>query len=117
MTVSANCAFNAAAAPWTRGGLLWGIRATTGEPVAFHWPSEELSLELELPQPMLDWGAESNTFANEASLAAGMTYRPLAESAVDTRIWWDEQTDERRAAARGWPTAEQIQAALKRLQG
>ena len=32
-----------------------------------------------------------------------------------TLAWWREQTDERRARARGWPTAEQEKAALAKL--
>ena len=110
-------AFNAAGSPWTRGGLLWGIRATTSEPVSFHWITPDLDYELEVPQPMLDWGTESNIFTNGASLGAGMVYRTLAESAVDTRAWWLEQSEERRAEARGWPTDEQVKEAVARMKG
>jgi len=109
--------FNAAGAVWTRGGLLWGIRAVSSEAVTFHWPTAELANELELSAPMLDWGDQSNTFTNEASLAAGMVYRTLAESAIDTREWWLEQTAERREGARGWPTDEQVKEALARMPG
>jgi len=103
--------FNAAAAPWTRAGLLWGIRATTTEAVRFHWPTAELAAELEMPVPMLNWGEVSNSFANAASLGAGQVYRPLAESALGTLQWWRGQSQERRDGARGWP-AEGLEAKL-----
>lgn len=107
--------FNAAGKPWSREGLLWGIRATTSAACRFHWPTAELAAELEMPAPMLDWGAESNTFGNQASLAAGQTYRTLADSTVATLEWWRSQPSERRLSARGWPTAEQEKTALARL--
>jgi 2'-hydroxyisoflavone reductase len=108
--------FNTAGPAWTREGLLWGIRATASKACRFHWPTPELAAELEMPAPMLDWGSESNTWGNQASLAAGMTYRTLADSATATLEWWRQQPSERRLAARGWPTAEQEKKALERLE-
>jgi 2'-hydroxyisoflavone reductase len=108
-------AFNAAGSVWTREGLLWGIKATVGHEVAFHWPSPELAEELELPAPMLDWGSDSNTFGNAASRAAGLDYRTLADSTVDTVKWWRGLDAERRANPRGWPSGEQLERALARL--
>lgn len=110
-------AFNAAAPAVTRAGLLWGIRATTAADVTFHWPTPELAAELELPAPMLDWGSESAVFPWAASLAAGLAYRPLMDSALGTLQWWRAQPAERRAKPRGWPTAEQEAAALAKLAG
>ena len=109
--------FNAAASPWTQEGLLWGIRGTTSTVVNFHWPSAELSKELGLLAPMLEWSERSMTFANDRSLGAGIAYRPLADSAMATLRWWQDQTEERRANPRGWPTEEQSQAALERIRG
>ena len=110
-------AFNAAGPVFSREGMLWAIRGTTGKEVTFHWPSAELAEELELPAPMMDWGTDSNIFDNAASRAAGMDYRPLADSMKGTLEWWHAQDDERRANTRGWPTAEQEEAALKRMKG
>jgi 2'-hydroxyisoflavone reductase len=107
--------FNAAASPWTQEGLLWGIRGTTSAIVNFHWPSAELSAELELLAPMLEWSEPSTSFANERSLGAGIAYRPLGDSATGTLEWWQAQPEERRANPRGWPTEEQSQAALERI--
>lgn len=107
--------FNAAGSVYTREGLLWGVKATTGSEVTFHWPTPELAEELELPAPMLDWGTDSRTFGNAASRAAGLDYRPLVDSTLATLTWWREQSDERRGKARGWPTAEKEKAALARM--
>ncbi len=107
--------FNAAGSPWTREGLLWGIRATTSTACRFHWPAADLTAELEMPAPMLDWGVASNTFGNQASLDAGQNYRTLADSTAATLEWWRSQPSARRVAARGWPTADQEKAALARL--
>jgi len=108
-------AFNASGSVWTREGLLWGIKATVGKEVAFHWPNAELVEELEMPAPMLDWGSQSNTFANAASRGAGLEYRSLAESTMATLEWWRGQSDERRGSPRGWPSAAQEKAALERI--
>lgn len=109
--------FNATAAPWTRAGMLWGIRGTASAAVEFHWPSAELATELELPAPMLEWGDRPNSFANDRSLGAGIAYRPLGDSATATLQWWRDQPEERRANPRGWPTEEQSRAALERIRG
>lgn len=108
--------FNAAGPPYLREGMLWGIRGTTSEPVRFHWATPELVEELGLSMPMMDWGRDRPvSFGNEASIAAGMSYRPLAETAVDTHGWWNEQPPERRENPRRWMSAEQEKEALARL--
>jgi len=109
--------FNAAGPTWTRAGLLWGIQGTSGRNVTFFWPSPELVAELELPCPMLNWGDQSRIYGNAASRAAGLDYRPLADSTRDTLTWWNAQSEERRAKARGWPTPEQEDSALDVLRG
>ncbi|MCB1184483.1 NAD-dependent epimerase/dehydratase family protein [bacterium] len=110
-------AFNAAGQTWTRAGLLWAIRADTGVESTFHWCTPEVAAELEYPFPMLAWGETSTTFDNAASRAAGLDYRPLADSTAATLAWWREQPDERRANPRGWPDAELEGRALARLGG
>lgn len=109
--------FNAAGSVFTREGMLWAIKGSTGREVTFHWPSAELAEELELPAPMMDWGHESNSFDNAASRAAGLDYRPLADSARDTVEWFAGLDEERRKNARGWPTPELEQEALARMKG
>ena len=108
--------FNAAGPPYSREGMLWAIRGTTSEPVRFHWATAELIAELGLSMPMMDWGRDRPvSFANEASIAAGMSYRPIADTTVTLHAWWAEQPAERRGNPRGWMSAEQEEEALARL--
>jgi len=108
--------FNAAgpASRIDRSGLMWGLRATTAAPVDFFWPSEELLSELEINQPMMS-GDDSYHFANEASMAAGLSYRSITDTALATLAWWRSLPEERRSNPRRWPTAEQESAAIARL--
>jgi 2'-hydroxyisoflavone reductase len=97
-----------------RGGLMWGLRALTAEPVRLHWPSDDLLEELGIDQPMM--GRENSIhFDNAASMAAGLHYRSLADTAQGTLAWWQSQPEERRAKARGWPSAAQEQSAIERI--
>jgi 2'-hydroxyisoflavone reductase len=108
--------FNAAgpASPVDREGLMWGLRAQTDEPVRFHWPTDELLGELEIDLPMMSEG-NSEHFENAASMAAGLSYRSLTDTAQDTLAWWHSLPEERRASPRRWPSAEQEKAAIARL--
>ena len=104
-------------APISREGLMWGLAATTGAPVRFHWPDAALVDDMGIPMPMLATEETSVHFRNEASIAAGHPYRPLADSARGTLDWWRSQTEERRANARRWPSAEQERDAIARIAG
>ena len=108
--------FNAAgpSSPVDRSGLMWGLRALTAEPVTFHWPADELLDELDINQPMMG-REDSYHFANEASVNAGLRYRSLADTAVDTLSWWKSLPGDRRENPRRWPTAEQERAAIQRI--
>ena len=107
--------FNGGDTPWSRQGMLWGIRATTDAECRFHFPSAELAGELQWSAPMLAWGDASMTFGTEGARRTGLQCRPLAESAVDTRAWWRAQSEDRRSAARGWPSDEFEREALRRM--
>jgi 2'-hydroxyisoflavone reductase len=108
--------YNAAGPAYSREGMLWAIRGTTSEPVRFHWATPELIQDLELSMPMMDWGRDRPvTFENEASIAAGMSYRPIADTTVDLHAWWNEQPAERRENPRQWMSADQEREALARL--
>jgi len=108
--------FNAAGAPYTREGMLWAIRGTTSKHVRFQWATPELIEELDLSMPMMDWGRDRPvSFQNAASIAAGVSYRPIADTVVDTHAWWNEQPAERRENARAWMSPEQEKEALARL--
>ena len=108
--------FNAAgpASPISREGLLWGLRAMTSSPVRFHWASEAVLAELGIEPPMLARDFPVH-FENGAAMAAGLRFRPLAETAADTLTWWHEQPAERRASPRGFIAPEKERAALSRL--
>lgn len=108
--------FNAAgpASVVDRAGLMWGLRAQTAEPVRFHWPSDELLTELGIDLPMM--GREDSAhFANSASMATGLRYRSLADTAAATLAWWQSLPEERRNNPRRWPTAEQEKSAIERI--
>ena len=114
--------FNAAgpASGISRAETLWGLRALTGEAVRFHWPDSALLGEMGISLPLAaaprsgDQSASFH-FANEASQAAGLRYRALADTARATLEWWQAQPADRRASPRGWPTAEQERAAIERI--
>jgi 2'-hydroxyisoflavone reductase len=97
-----------------RAGLMWGLRAQTAKPVRFHWPSDELLNELGIELPMMQ-GGDAPRFENAASMAAGLRYRSLTDTARDTLDWWHSLPDERQAKPRRWPTAEQEAAAVAAL--
>lgn len=60
-------------------------------------------------------GGGSVHFDSTAAQAAGLHYRPLADTASATLAWWRAQPAERRAKAEGWPTPEQEAQALRQL--
>jgi 2'-hydroxyisoflavone reductase len=109
--------FNAAgpATPYTREGLMWGLRAMTDRPLTFFWPSWDLLEESGFNTPMMGPGDQQSVFANAASIEAGLHYRPLVDTATATLDWWRAQSDERRANARNWPTAELERRLIDRL--
>ena len=109
--------FNAAgpASPMDRNGLMWGLRAQTAEPVNFYWPSPDLLDEFGISMPMMRQERGSTHFDNTASMAAGLRYRSLADTATGTLEWWQSQPEERRASPRRWPDQEQVNKAIARL--
>lgn len=95
--------------------VLWGLAALTAEPVRFHWATAASLEKAGLNLPLTGWFRRPFGFANAASQAAGLRYRSLADSANGTLAWWRSLSAERRAAARGWPTAEREQAVIQSL--
>jgi len=109
--------FNAVgpSSPFTREGLMWGLRAMTDAPVRFHWPDWALLEDSGFNTPMMRPGDRQVEFANAASIAAGLHYRSLADTASGTWQWWNAQTPERRANARNWPTRELERELIERI--
>ena len=95
---------------------MWGLRAQTAAPVTLFWPDAALLEELELELPMMQAGEDSSRFENDASMAAGLTYRSLSDTARDTLEWWHSQSEERRANPRRWPDPEKVSAAIERIE-
>jgi 2'-hydroxyisoflavone reductase len=89
----------APAAPLSSAGFLYGLRATTGNPVEFTWvPWDFLARRglhggAEIPAwraPEGEW-LNYGRMDNRRAMAAGMTFRPLAVTAMDTLAWWKER--------------------------
>ena len=105
------------ASPIDHEQVMYGFRAFSAGPVRLHWPTRELLDEIGFNPPWFWSGERSRHMDASASVAAGLTFRSLAESIRDTHEWWQSQSQERRKNARRWPTAEQERAVLARLQG
>lgn len=103
------------AAPVTTEQLMYGLAAFTAAPTRLYWPSRELLEELEYPTPMFGYINKSVHVDASAAIAAGLTYRSLADTVRDTHAWWMSQPEQRRANARGWPSPEAEAAVISRL--
>ncbi len=93
-------------APMSIAEMLYGIRATTAADVRFIWVRTEFLWEQEV-SPWTDlpvWVPPRNglegfaRFSNRRAVAAGLTIRPLADTARDTLAWFQ-----------GLPTARRVQ--------
>jgi 2'-hydroxyisoflavone reductase len=98
---------------WEETLVTLGTRAERS--VKFHWATVEVLQALGIELPLVTPGRPSRHFANAASRAAGLSYRPLEETAVATLDWWREQPEERRAKPEGWLPQEKERAAIARL--
>jgi 2'-hydroxyisoflavone reductase len=102
-------------------GMLHGIRATTGDQVSFTWVDAEFLAEHEVEEwmhmtvwvdPAGEFGAIAMTSIQRA-LDAGLTFRPLAVTAVDTVGYWNSLPEERRAKPRAGLDPEKEKAVLE----
>ena len=88
--------------------MLYGIRATTADPVSFTWVPADFLKEHEVEEwmHMTVWVPPEGEYAGFSSssiqraLDAGLTFRPLAVTAVDTVVYWNSLSEERRAKPR-----------------
>ncbi|MEJ2336230.1 MAG: NAD-dependent epimerase/dehydratase family protein [Gemmatimonadales bacterium] len=96
------------ASPMTMSEMLDGIRVVTNEDATFTWVSAEF-LEAHEVQPwmqMTAWVPATGEFAGlaqvncEKAIAAGLAFRPLADTARDTLAWWKTLPAERREEPR-----------------
>jgi 2'-hydroxyisoflavone reductase len=119
-------AFNAAGPDYefTFEAMLYGIRAVTGVAAELNWASAEFLTEQGV-SPWSDmpvWIPHEGQYAgfsrrsNAKAIAAGLTFRPFAETVSATLDWFGEQPPERQAEIRSGISAEreaELLAALK----
>jgi len=108
------------AAPLTMAGLVEACRAPGAAPTTLRWV-ESAFLEREKVAPWGDlpvWVPSSSEAAgmtrvgNARAVAAGLRFRPLAETARDTLAWWKGLPAERRQKPRAGLAAEREAAVL-----
>ncbi len=100
--------------------MLYGIRATTAEPVSFTWVPADFLKEHEVEEwmHMTVWVPPEGEYAGFSSssiqraLDAGLSFRPLAVTAVDTVDYWNALPEERRAKPRAGLDAEKEREVL-----
>ena len=118
-------AFNAAGPDYEFSfeAMLYGIRAVTGEAAELNWAPSEF-LEEQGINPWSDmpvWIPSEGDYAgfssrsNAKAIAAGMTFRPFADTVSATLEWFREQPDERQAEIRSGVSAEREAEALAAL--
>jgi 2'-hydroxyisoflavone reductase len=112
--------FNAAGPPSTWRQALQVLTALATRPVNLRWSTDEVlrraNVTLPLVRPPGRGGAWPH-FDGARAAAAGLRYRPLADTAAATLEWWRSQSAERRANAEDWPTEAQEKEALRLLEG
>ncbi len=104
LETEANGTFNATgpAAPMTMAEMLNGIRSVTTTPASFTWVDTDFLGEQRVRgwSEMPVWVAPSpetlgfSTYDCSKAIAAGLTFRPLAETARDTLDWWKSKPAE-----------------------
>ena len=115
----------APAAPLSVAEFLYGLRATTGSPVTFTWVDwdflEEHGLrggqEIAAWRPPTGDNLNYGRIDNTRALEAGMTFRPLAVTAMDTLSWrrrWAEGDESLRSGYSAQKEAEVIAAWRRR---
>ena len=108
------------AAPMSIAEMLYGIRATTGGELSFTWVDAGFlkQHEVEEWQEVTVWVPPVGEYAgfSSSSIArakqAGLTFRPLATTAVDTLAYWSSLPDERRAQPRAGLAPDKERAVL-----
>ncbi len=88
--------------------MLYGIRAVTSRKMSFTWVDADFLAAQEV-QPwahMTCWVPPTDGYEGfglidcSRAIDAGLTFRPLAETARDTLTWWNSLPEERRATLR-----------------
>ncbi|MEJ2204906.1 MAG: twin-arginine translocation signal domain-containing protein [Gemmatimonadota bacterium] len=95
--------------PLTMAGMLYGIRAVTSSNVKLTWIPPEFLREhqvgawIEMPVWVYPSPEMQGFSAYDCSkaIAAGLTFRPLADTARDTLAWWNARPEEERTLRTG----------------
>ena len=95
-------------------GMLYGIRATVDNDISFTWVPADFLEEHEVAawMHMTVWVPPIGEYAGfstsniDRALAAGLTFRPLADTAVATMEYWNSLGDERNAEPKAGCPAE-----------
>jgi 2'-hydroxyisoflavone reductase len=95
-------------APLTSAEMFYGLRAVTSTPVSFTWVDADFLREMgvrawsDMPAWQMPRGPTAGfaRMSNARALAAGITFRPLADTARDTLEWFLAQPPERQASLR-----------------
>jgi 2'-hydroxyisoflavone reductase len=105
----------------TMGGMLEGIRGAVGSKAPLVWAPVDF-LEQQKVSPWSDmpvWIPGTGDTAgfsrrkNARAMAAGLTFRPLAQTATDTLAWWKALPVERRAKLRAGIAPEREEQVLQ----
>jgi len=108
------------ASPMSVAEMLYGIRATTGGELSFTWVDADFLKQHEVEEwgEMTVWVPPVGEYAgfSSSSIArakkAGLSFRPLATTAVDTLAYWSSLPEERRAKPRAGLDPEKERAVL-----
>ena len=86
------------------GAMLDRLKAATGSKATFTWVAapwlEEQKAQFPIWNPPTGQYAQLHTTSNARSVAAGLTYRSLEDTARDTLAWWNQQPEDRRSGMR-----------------
>ena len=94
--------------------MLYGIRATTSDPMSFTWVETDFLFEhgvrpwSDMPAwlPPRDGYEGYGSISRDRAIAAGLTFRPLAVTASETFAWWMTLPEERRRSPKVGLTPE-----------
>jgi 2'-hydroxyisoflavone reductase len=107
--------------PMSIAGMLYGIRATVDNDISFTWVDADFLAEHEV-QPwmhMTVWVPPVEEYAGfstsniDRAIAAGLTFRPLADTAVATVEYWNSLDEERRGKQKAGCPPELEEKVLK----
>lgn len=95
--------------PLSMAGMLYGIRAITSSPVSFTWVDADFLQEHEvgawMEMPVWVYPSEEtrgfSSYDCSKAIAAGLSFRPLADTARDTLEWWKAKPEEEKVLRTG----------------